>query len=240
MKSQESMKSKEIDIKKLFYILNIPEEADQTLFWQAITHKSFFADALEDSFDHYDRLEFLGDSILKLTINEYLFKNFTRYDSGKLTKLSAYLLSDKTLLQIANEANIKPFVRTGARIRRESVLSDVMEALFGACYLNCGLEAARKLILDLYKDLIIEADESELKGNYKAALQELAQSKQLGLPEYLIINSEGPPHNPKFEVEIKIAGKTMGRGIGGSKKEAGQMAAKASLEVLMNDSAIAS
>ncbi len=233
------MPSKEINLKKLFSILNIPEPSDYALFLQAVTHKSFLADNLDEDLssinaNHYDRLEFLGDSVLKLTINQYLFRNFTAYNSGELTKLSAYLLSDKTLLQIAHNLNIKPFVQTGARIKREAVLSDIMEALFGACYLSFGLETAQNLILSLYKDLIIEADASELKGNYKAALQELAQSKQLGLPEYMVIKAEGPPHNPKFEVEIKIAGQIMGRGIAGSKKEAGQVAAKISLENLMN------
>jgi ribonuclease III len=222
------------DISKLFQILQVPVPQDMYqlgIFWQALTHKSYGVDDLTDVPD-YDRLEFLGDSILKFTINEYLFSIFNKYDSGQLTKLSAYLLSDKSLLRIANELHIVRFVRTGIRIKPQAVLSDVMESLFGACYLVYGLKSTKELILRLYKDLILEGDSSELKDNYKAALQELTQSKQLGLPDYVVVKTDGPPHSPNFEVEIRLAGKVLGRGSGPSKKEAGQMAAKDSLDFL--------
>lgn len=225
------------DLNELFKILDLPAPQDiyqLSVFWQALTHKSYGVDDLTDVPD-YDRLEFLGDSILKFTINEYLFRSFKKYDSGQLTKLSAYLLSDKSLLRIADELNIVKFVRTGARIRPYAVLSDVMESLFGACYLVYGFSDTKELIIRFYKDLILEGDSSELKDNYKAALQELTQSKQLGLPDYIVVKTDGPPHSPNFEVEVRLAGKVLGRGSGPSKKEAGQMAAKASLDILLQN-----
>ncbi len=221
----------------LFTILNLKPTQDSNslkLFWQALTHKSFLLDlpentSFDETNDQYDRLEFLGDSILKTSINEHLFHKFKTYNSGNLTKLSAYLLSDKSLLQIAHELNIKPFVRTGSRVPKESVLSDIMESLFGACYLVYGFEIARQLILNLYTELIEEADASDLKDNYRAALQELSQSKQWGLPEYKVASISGPPHKPIFEIEVYLQDQLMGIGKGSSKKEASQIASQQAL-----------
>jgi len=228
-------KKKEHNIEGLFGLLELqlPDEKGKMPFLQAVTHKSFMLENEDtEPAGDYDRLEFLGDSVLKLVINEFIFRKFNDYDSGELTELSAFLLSDKTLLRIADGLNFKLYIRTGSRIRPESVMSDVMEALLGACYLTYGFKATEELILRLYNDLVDEADSSELKGNYKAALQELTQSKQLGLPSYKVIKTEGPPHSPSFEVETLLKGKMLGRGKGASKKEASQMAAKNALERL--------
>ena len=231
-----------LDLESLFRILNlkpIQDENSLKLFRQALTHKSFLIDLPENTVfdetnDQYDRLEFLGDSILKTSINEHLFHKFKTYNSGDLTKLSAYLLSDKSLLQIAHELNIKPFVRTGSRVPKESVLSDIMESLFGACYLIYGFETARQLILNLYTEMIEEADASDLKDNYRAALQELSQSKQWGLPEYKVSSTSGPPHKPIFEIEVYLQNQLMGIGKGISKKEASQAASKQAFFELQN------
>jgi ribonuclease-3 len=224
-------------MKDLIKVLGIdkPLKAnDEQLFLQALTHKSYLLDHPEYNLE-YDRLEFLGDAILKFVINEYLFINFPKYNSGELTKLSGYVLSDKMLFKIASDLRLRKFVLCGSRIKAESVMSDVMESLIGATYLVYGFEEAKKLILRSYEDIILEADSSELKENYKAALQELTQSKQLGLPEYFVVKSEGPPHNPNFGIEIRLSdGTILGEGEGSSKKEAGQAAALASLDYLQN------
>lgn len=230
-------KKREQEIEGLFKLigLEIPDSEGKQHFFAAVTHKSFLLDNEDDPFKgEYDRLEFLGDSVLKLVINELIFRKFPDYDSGQMTELSAYLLSDKTLLRIAHSLNFKSFVRTGSRIKQDAVLSDVMEALLGACYVVFGFQRTEKLIHHYYRDLIDEANANELKGNYKAALQELTQSKQLGLPAYKVVNTEGPPHNPSFEVETYLKGKILGTGRGSSKKEASQMAAKNALDKLAN------
>ncbi len=226
------------NLKQLFHTLGVPEvtEPDQLmLFWQAVTHKSYLLDNRDEELE-YDRLEFLGDSILKFVINSHLFQAYPSYNSGELTKLSAVLLSDKTLLKIANSLELKKYIRTGGRIKRDSVLSDVVESVLGACFLVYKLELTQKIILRLYENIIPEADSSDLKGNYKAALQELSQSMQLGLPDYVVVGTSGPPHNPSFEVEIRLGEVKLGSGFGSSKKEAGQAAAKVALKYLQKNS----
>jgi ribonuclease-3 len=223
------MKNKILNLTKQL-ALEEPKPEDFHFFEMALTHKSYFKDT-NDKFElnalpDYDRLEFLGDSVLKLVLNEYIFQKYTKYRSGDLTKLSAYLLSDKTLEKIALTLKIEPFIKTGARIPSHEVLSDVLEAIFGACYISYGLVKTRKFILSLYKDLIESANDDELKENYKAALQEWAQARKLGLPEYKVTKEEGPSHKPNFEVEVLIQGKLYGRGTGTSKKDASQSAAK--------------
>ncbi|MDX1917836.1 MAG: ribonuclease III [Candidatus Caenarcaniphilales bacterium] len=224
----------------LYEVLSFPRELsgeEVLLFQQALTHKSLLAEEDETGKD-YDRLEFLGDSILKFVINEYLFQHYPIYDSGELTKLSAFLLSEKTLFRIAERISLRPFVRTARPIKPEKVLDDVVEALLGASYLVFGFEFCRMLILRLYEGLIEEADASELKDNYKAALQEFAQARQIGLPDYRVIGEEGPAHDRQFEVEIWLEGEALGKGKGSSKKEAGQAAAKASLKKLADRGAL--
>lgn len=226
---------------ELIKTLGLPKntrEFAKNLFLQAVTHKSFLQDVhnvdIPNYDDQYDRLEFLGDSVLKLVMNENIFRQYPTYDSGDLTKLSAFLLSDKTLMGIAQTLGIKKFVRTGARIQPEAVLPDVMESLLGASYLSYGFDITGEFIIELYKDIIKEADASDLKGNYKAALQELTQSKKLGLPEYKVVRAEGPSHDPVFEVSVNLDGVVLGLGMGSSKKEAGQMAAKDALKSIQN------
>lgn len=224
---------------KLIKTFGLPKTRRQfikQLFLQALTHKSYVKNIPQDSLEYqqeqYDRLEFLGDSVLKLVLNEHLFRLFPNYNSGQLTKLSAFLLSDKTLERIAHNLGVVEHVRTGQRIGRDAVLPDIMEALIGATYLSYGFTMAGEVIIELYKDIILEADASDLKGNYKAALQEFTQSRQMGLPDYSVAKTHGPAHKPLFDVEVSLNGRTLGKGSGPSKKEAGQAAAKEALKKL--------
>ncbi|MDJ0624784.1 MAG: ribonuclease III [Candidatus Caenarcaniphilales bacterium] len=224
---------------KLLKTLGLPKTRRQfikKLFLQAVTHKSFVKDIPSDSLEYqqeqYDRLEFLGDSVLKLVLNEHLYRLFPNYNSGQLTKLSAFLLSDKTLKRIALSLGIEEYVKVGRRIGKDAVLPDIMESLIGASYISFGFTMAGEVIIELYKDIILEADASDLKGNYKAALQEFTQSRQMGLPDYNVAKALGPAHKPLFEVEVSLKGKVLGIGSGPSKKDAGQAAAKEALRKL--------
>lgn len=221
----------------------IEEKALPALFQSALTHRSFIEEANPERLtglgltgkdsEHYDRLEFFGDSVLKTVINQHLFAEFETYNSGQLSKLSAYLLSDKVLIKIAKVLEIEKSVRLGKRVGRvDSILGDVMEALLGACYLCFGHSTTTDLIIRLYSDEIKKADSSALKGNYKAALQEYAQARALPLPKYIVLKSEGPSHMPTFEIQVKLDGKRLGKGKGPSKKDAEQEAAKKSLKML--------
>jgi len=207
--------------------INIKPECPE-LFISALTHKSYLADE-QNLHNHYDRLEFLGDSVLKTVINSHLYQKYPDYPSGELTKLSAYLLSDKALTQIASSLDLSSLIRSERRIPKSSILADVSEAIIAACYLNYGLETTQEMILGLYDDLIEEADASDLKENYKAALQEYTQSQGLGLPTYITIKQDGPAHSPRFELEVRLGDQILGHGIGKSKKDASQKAAQASL-----------
>jgi len=215
---------------------SVRDSIDLNLFSQAITHKSFVEEklGLHDSILelHYDRLEFLGGAILKAVINGQIFRQFADYNSGQLSKLSAYLLSDKVLAQIAIERQIDQFVLCTRKVQLAAVLGDVMESLFGAFYLNFGYDRAEKLILSLYTDIVSEANANDLKDNYKAALQEYTQSKQLGLPVYQLLSQAGPPHDPYFEIAVTIQGEIHGSGSGRSKKIAEQNAAQEALQKL--------
>lgn len=233
--------NRDFEFNDLAKILRLPRNSRpfvKELFVQALTHKSFLQDTNNSEEkaliapNHYDRLEFLGDSVLKLVMNENLYRQYGLYDSGELTKLSAYLLSDKTLKRIGQKLQIVDYIRTGTRIKPEAVLPDIMESLIGASYLAYGFDITGEFIIELYKEIIQEADASELKDNYKAALQELTQSQQLGLPEYTVAKAEGPAHSPKFEIEVSLNGVSLGKGTGSSKKEASQMAAEQALAKL--------
>jgi len=228
-------------IKNLFQSLNIKVEKKELtkevneLFFKALSHKSFFfknpkelklirkknTPLLED----YDRLEFLGDSILKFVINSYLFENYQTHNSGELTRLSAYLLSDKVLTEIGEECEIKQYIQVARYIPKKQILADVLESIFGAHFLAFGLVRTRKLILELYKCYFLIAEEKSSTENYKARLQELAQLCLGSLPKYTLVKTDGPAHKSTFFVEATLLGKT-GLGIGQSKKEAEQKAAK--------------
>lgn len=223
-------------IHKLLKILGLPplpNDDDYRLFQVALTHKSILKEHEEKNPNsHYDRLEFLGDSILKQVINKFIFFQYSEYNSGQLTQLSAYLLSDKTLVKIANNLNIQPYVLCKKHLKKETILGDVMEALFAAVYLTYGLDTIEKIIIHLYQDIITEANLDELKDNYKAALQEFLQSKKLGLPEYITISHTGPPHNPIFEIGVQVEGTIITTDTGSSKKQASQNAALKALKHL--------
>jgi ribonuclease-3 len=205
---------------------------DSGLLAKALTHSSKTRDL--ESVANNERLEFLGDAVLKLTITEYLFTRYSNLQEGILTKYRAKLVSDKMLSSLAKKINLKERMNLGSTVSKEeipdSVLGDAVEALIAAVYLEKGIESAREFILDLWQDDMQDAIDKALELEYKSRLQELIQDKFKKLPEYKVISSSGPDHKKEFELGVYLNDKLLAKAKAFSKKEASQEAAKIALE----------
>ena len=180
---------------------------NKSLIDLAFTHSSFKNKINKN----YERLEFLGDRVLSLVISEDLFLKYSNENEGALSKRLSDLVSKQKLLEVANEISIKEmlkidqFEKRNLKLKKNiSILSDVCEALIGAIYLDSNLENAKKFISKYWKKKI--SKNILPPQDPKSLLQEVAQKKGLNLPKYILKNKEGPPHNPRFEVEIFLKG----------------------------------
>lgn len=203
---------------------------DPSLLELALTHPSY---ASEHGTPHNQRLEFLGDAVLEHVVSAYLFRTFSHYDEGRLTRLRASIVSEEPLSAAAEKIGLYAFVRLGAGeaaaggAHKKSVLSDTMEAVFAAVYLDGGFEDASRVILSVLSEVI--ANPEERPADYKTALQERLFRNGPVTVEYRLIGVTGPSHNAEFTVEVFCNGQSLGRGTGTSKKRAEQAAAKAAL-----------
>mgnify|MGYP000557199273 FL=1 len=180
---------------------------NKSLIDLAFTHSSFKNKINKN----YERLEFLGDRVLSLVISEDLFLKYSNENEGALSKRLSDLVSKQKLLEVANEISIKEmlkidqFEKKNLKLKKNiSILSDVCEALIGAIYLDSNLENAKKFISKYWKKKI--SKNILPPQDPKSLLQEVAQKKGLNLPKYIVKNKEGPPHNPRFEVEVFLKG----------------------------------
>ena len=180
---------------------------NKSLIDLAFTHSSFKNKINKN----YERLEFLGDRVLSLVISEDLFLKYSNENEGALSKRLSDLVSKQKLLEVANEISIKKmlkidqFEKKNLKLKKNiSILSDVCEALIGAIYLDSNLENAKKFISKYWKKKILK--NILPPQDPKSLLQEVAQKKGLNLPKYILKNKEGPPHNPRFEVEVFLKG----------------------------------
>lgn len=204
---------------------------DRSLMETALTHPSYGGD---HHVPHYQRLEFLGDAVLELSISRMLFFQLPDVDEGRLTRLRAELVREETLYRIAQKISLGKFIRlsvgeerSGGR-NKPSILSDITEALIAAVYLDSGFDAAFGLVSRLYEGMITpEALKDTLDG--KTRLQEITQKDGL-MPVYEMLSMEGPPHAPLFTYRVLVDGAEMGQGAGRSKQAAQQEAAKAALK----------
>lgn len=199
----------------------------------ALTHKSF---AYENNVESYEKFEFLGDSILEFVTSEYIFRNYQNLKEGEMTKVRATVVCEETLSKIAKMHNFSDFLILGRSERmsggqaRQAVLEDVFEAIVAAIYLDGGIENARKFIILNLKDEIEEATKHVGSKDYKTVLQEKLQENGDVKIEYITVKESGPDHNKLFEVEVRLQGKPLAKGIGKSKKQAEMQAAKKALE----------
>ncbi len=198
------------------------------LLEEALTHRSA-------STRNNERLEFLGDALLNMVIAEYLFQRYPKASEGELSRLRASLVKGETLAELARDLKLGDWLRLGlgelksGGFRRESILSDAMEAIFGAVYLDNGLVACRDLILHLYRDCLARlASASDLKDP-KTRLQEYLQARQQALPVYNVLEIRGEPHAQSFMVECVVA-ESRSVALGSSRRKAEQEAARQLLE----------
>lgn len=223
------------DIEKFEEILNYKFK-DRNLLVQALSHSSY-ANEKKKSRISNERLEFLGDSVLSIVVSQYLFEHLTHIAEGELTKLRASLVCEKSLHIFAKQINLGNYIllgkgeeNTGGR-ERPSILADAFEAVIAAIFLDGGLEAASKHILRF-----IPEDIQRLKkpafNDFKTILQEIVQKNPEEKVEYVLVGEEGPDHDKRFVVEVHLNSNVIGEGIGKSKKEAEQMAAKQALELM--------
>ena len=204
------------------------------LYEKALTHTSF---ANENNVTSYERLEFLGDTVLDLVISDYLYKN-TEYEEGKMTKYRSHYVCENANFEYSSRLGLNEYLRLGHGEEerggkyRKAIVADIFESFLGAMYLDLGYEEVKKFI---YKHVIplIEDKTVDFFDDYKSVLQELVQTDKKSL-EYVVIDEQGPAHDKTFTVEVKIDNIVYGKGIAHSKKEAEQIAAHDALKKAQN------
>lgn len=202
----------------------------------SLTHRSYCAE--NEGTEPNERLEFLGDAVLGMVVTDHLYRAHPDRPEGELAPMRAAVVNAEVLAQVAGEVDLgsalllgKGEDAAGGR-SRASILSDAIEAVIGAVYLDGGWEPARRLVLDLVGDRISVLDEDGARRDHKTHLQELA-ARRFGpvLPEYSV-DSAGPDHAKTFDATVTVAGRVWGRGEGRSKKQAEQAAAAAAIAAL--------
>ncbi len=208
---------------------------NKSLLQRAVTHRSFVNESGRTVKDN-ERLEYLGDSVLGLVVNEYLFKVFEEYREGKLAKIKSAVVSEATLAKIAKAMSLGEFIlmgrgeeHSGGR-ERPSILANTLEAIIGAVYLDLGLKVSRKFVLSLLREEIDTVNNLTYLRDPKTALQEYVQKKYKERPVYQVIEERGPDHMKEFTVKLLINGREIVTGEGPSKRKAEMNAARASLK----------
>lgn len=209
---------------------------DRMILKQALTHSSYMAEG--NTCHSNERLEYLGDAVLELLVTHTLFKAYPNFREGQMTKIRAAVVSEAPLADIAKKIELGRVLllgrgtdKSGGR-KLNSILSDALEAVIGAIYLDGGFQAARRFILPYLDEKIKHAAENGFSSDYKTRLQEFLQQKGSVNIHYAIIDESGPPHNKRFIAQVTVDGKALATGEGKSKKVAHQQAAKATLEAL--------
>ena len=201
---------------------------NRSLLSHALTHSSYANEKHWDKTRCNERLEFLGDAVLELVSSNFLFRNYPTMPEGEMTKLRASLVCEPTLAFCAEAISLGNYLLlgkgedlTGGR-KRPSVVSDAMEAVIGAIYLDGGLANAKEFI---YRYILNDIEHKQLLYDSKTILQELVQAEYKEGLVYELLKEEGPDHNKTFEVCVKLGGRVIGNGTGRTKKAAEQVAA---------------
>lgn len=195
---------------------------NKDLLYTALTHSSY---SNEFGGDNYERLEFLGDSVLGLIMSEYFYKN-EHMSEGDMSKTRASYVCEAALYEYSKKINLLPYIRVGHGLdhtENETIIADIFEAVLAVIYLEKGYEVARDYISKIVVPYIEE--KRIFLSDYKSHLQELVQTEKKSL-EYVLVSETGPAHDKRFKVNVLVNGIVFGTGIGKSKKEAEQYAAK--------------
>ncbi len=211
---------------------------DPGLFELALTHRSYAFE--QGGLDTNERLEFLGDAVLALVVTDEIFHAHLDSAEGRLAKLRAAAVKTATLAAVAREIGLGAFVRLGkgetasGGADKDSILADTLEAVIGAYYLDRGFLDAYDLVQRLFADRLESLAGRGAALDYKTSLQELVASRFEQLPIYQV-SDEGPDHQKTFTATVAVNHRTVGRGQGGSKKQAEQRAAKEAYEILVSE-----
>lgn len=201
------------------------------IFEKALTHGSFTRENELNSLKNYERLEFLGDAVLKLCISSILYKNFPEYPEGNLTKIRSIIISDNILAQVAKQIGLAPLINLGKQEEkmggrtRPSILACTFEAMLGAYYLENKFLELSNFLEEVFEPFIKDVDEHFEKFNAKAILQEYTQSQNKKTPTYKLIDEIGPQHDKIFIVEVSYMDEILASGEGKTKREAEQVCA---------------
>ncbi len=220
------------NIKDLFSKLNI-EPKDISLYEMALTHSSCNNDENVSTRD-YERIEFIGDSIIGFVSADLIYKLHEEMDQGLMSKLRSYLVCSKSLAQLARDIGLVEYIRVGHSISRDQlyksdkILEDVFESFMGAIYLDLGLDVAYRIIKDLLYDAIEQTGIDEIVDS-KTRLQEEIQAEYRDAVKYVVLDESGPAHDRNFEVAVLFNDITLGKGRGKSKKQAEEEAARDAL-----------
>ena len=210
---------------------------NRALLETALTHSSYANENRASGIVCNERLEFLGDSVLGVTVADFLYRHFPDMPEGRMTRLRAELVCEQSLHRVALELHLGDYLRLGkgeehnGGRKRASILSDAVEAVIAAMYLDAGMETAAGFIHRCLLD-DVRAIETPTFTDYKTSLQELVQRHSGQVLSYELVGEEGPDHAKTFRVQVCLNGEPIGRGTGRTKKEAEQTAAANALEAL--------
>ena len=210
---------------------------NRALLETALTHSSYANENRASGIVCNERLEFLGDSVLGVTVADFLYRHFPDMPEGRMTRLRAELVCEQSLHRVALELHLGDYLRLGkgeehnGGRKRASILSDAVEAVIAAMYLDAGMETAAEFIHRCLLD-DVRAIETPTFTDYKTSLQELVQRHSGQVLSYELVGEEGPDHAKTFRVQVCLNGDPIGRGTGRTKKEAEQAAAANALEAL--------
>lgn len=216
------------DISGFFKKFHI-KPGNKELYEMAFTHSSYNSEANTHHHD-YERLEFMGDSVLGFVVASLLFKYHPEYREGELTKAKANLVQTEALAKYAKSLGYNEYIRAGHSISKEelnknkSIFEDVFEAVIGAIYLDKGIDFVTKFITDIYLDDVKNFNLENIK-DYKSILQEMVQCETRESVTYKTVQEIGPTHDRTFFVEVYFNDVCLGKGVGKSKKAAEQSAA---------------
>ena len=209
--------------------------SDSQLLEQALTHRSA-------SSAHNERLEYLGDAVLGTVIADYLYQKFTRASEGELSRLRAFLVKEKALYEVAQQIALGDFLLLGSGelksggFRRASILSDALEAIIGAVYLDSDFESVRRFVLNLYQQKLSSISLDMAQKDPKTRLQEWLQARNQEIPQYQVIEESGKDHAKTYIVECEVEYRSLeSKGKGTSRRKAEQDAASKILESILND-----
>lgn len=213
---------------------------DPSILVASLVHRSYHGGNENSDGSSNERMEFLGDSVLSLVVNDYLFHRYPDMSEGELTKMKSVIVSKQVLAHLAKRIKLGSFVLVSDNAQRagvsemDSVLADTLEAVFGAVFIDGGFQAARGCILEVLPDDISDIVYKEESINYKSFLQEYIQALHKIPPRYRVHSTAGPDHDKEFAVEVVVKGNILGQGRGKTKKHAEQVAAKSAYRRLTN------